>query len=351
MKKLVSAAVLIAFILGLTFFLLTSNKEDQADSISVTVEEISTVSDGQQSEEKTSLSGTGLSDLNETTLNIELIRLKRIDLIELAGKTITLNIEEVRASHLERVEAFKERVVLAQEVNILLGSYPWGPSTEVEELQSLLGLVVDGVYGEGTRAAHLSELEIRKLAVDNVPNGAQLMNVSSSINNSPETGDCFEDTPELRSCWPGHEGGNETIIQNAFDALPLPLRNRIPSDFILVNGCHPFSDRCPYGVMDSRGWGSDGRCCDMPWGRSIWISNRGINSGHLNDIMIHEAFHAVEYTTLSSDMRDRISSEFGDSERAADGAVAYFGGNWQHYRGSGTGISESQSALFDEIFN
>jgi len=350
-KKLVFTALSIAFILGLTIFLLTSNEENQTDSISVTVEEIPTISDGQESEEKTSLSGTDLSDLNETTLNIELIRFEQIGLIELFEKTVILNIEEVRARHLERVEAFKERVLLAQEVNVLLGSYPWGPSTAVEELQSLLGLVVDGVYGEGTRAAHLSELEIRKLAVDNVPNGAQLMNVSSSINNSPETGDCFEETPELRSCWPGHEGGNETIIQNAFDALPLALRNRIPSDFILVNGCHPFSDRCPYGVMDSHGWGSNGRCCNMPWGRSIWISNRGINSGHLNDIMIHEAFHAVEYTTLSSDMRDRISSEFGDSERAADGAVAYFGGNWQHYRGSGTGISDSQSALFDEIFN
>lgn len=350
-KKLVTATLFVAFILGITIFLLTGNEEDQTHSTPVTVEEIPVGSDSQESEEKTSLSEVDLSGLSETMLNIELIRLKQIDLTELVGKTFTLNIEEVRASHLERVEAFKERVILAQEVNVLLGSYPWGPSTAVEELQSLLGLVVDGVYGEGTRAAHLSELEIRKLAVDNVPNGAQLMNVSSSINNSPESGDCFEETPELRSCWPGHEGGNETIIQNAFDALPLALRNRIPSNFILVNGCHPFSDRCPYGVMDSRGWGSDGRCCDMPWGRSIWISNRGINSGHLNDIMLHEAFHAVEYTTLSSDMRDRIKNEFGDSERAADGAVAYFGGNWQHYRGSGTGISDSQSALFDEIFS
>jgi len=67
--------------------------------------------------------------------------------------------------------------------------------------------------------------------------------------------------------------------------------------------------------------------------------------------MIHEAFHAVEYTTLNQDIRTRLTGEFGDSERAADGAVAYFGGNWQHYRGSGTGLTDSQSALFDEIFS
>ena len=350
MKKSVFAALSIAFILGLTIFLLTDNEEDQTDSTSVTAEEIPVVSNGQESEEETSLSGA--------ILNIEFIRVEQLDLTELVGRTFTLNIEEVRASHLERVEAFKERVVLAQEVNILLGSYPWGPSTEVEELQSLLGLVVDGVYGEDTRTAHITELTIRKLIVDNVPDGTESVKIATSVNSLPlpeivpiPAKDCLDETPHLRSCWPGHEGGNEPIIQAAFDALPLALRNKIPSDFILVNGCHPFSDRCPYGVMDSRGWGADGRCCDMPWGRSIWISNRGINSGHLNDIMIHEAFHAVEYTALSSDMRDRIGSEFGDSERAADGAVAYFGGNWQHYRGSGTGISDSQSALFDEIFN
>ena len=339
MKRLVFAALFFAFILGIAIFSLTNHDSDTA-IFSLTNDE---ASDDGESEEKTSLSGA--------ILNIELIRVEQLDLTELVRETFTLNIEEVRAKHLKRVEAFTERVVLAQEVNILLGSYPWGPSAEVEELQSLLGLVVDGMYGEETRSAHLSELEIRKLAVDNVPNGAQLINVSSSTNNPSKSGDCFEETPELRSCWPGHEGGSEKIIQNAFDALPEVLRNRIPSDFILVNGCHPFSDRCAYGVMDSRGWGSDGRCCDMPWGRSIWISNRGINSGHLNDIMIHEAFHAVEYTTLSSDMRDRIRNEFGDSERAADGAVAYFGGNWQHYRGSGTGISDSQTALLNEIFN
>ena len=339
MKRLVFAALFFAFILGIAIFSLTNDDSDTA-IFSLTNDE---ASDDGESEEKTSLSGA--------ILNIELIRVEQLDLTELVRETFTLNIEEVRAKHLKRVEAFTERVVLAQEVNILLGNYPWGPSTEVEELQSLLGLVVDGMYGEETRSAHLSELEIRKLAVDNVPNGAQLINVSSSTNNPSKSGDCFEETPELRSCWPGHEGGNEKIIQNAFDALPEVLRNRIPSDFILVNGCHPFSDRCAYGVMDSRGWGSDSRCCDMPWGRSIWISNRGINSGHLNDIMIHEAFHAVEYTTLSSDMRDRIRNEFGDSERAADGAVAYFGGNWQHYRGSGTEISDSQTALLNEIFN
>lgn len=344
-KKLVTATLFVAFILGITIFLLIDDEENQTQSTPITDERVPVISDSEVSEEKNSL-------------NIELIRVLQLDLSKLAEETFTMNIEEIRASHLERVEVFKERVVLAQEVNTLLGSYPWGPSTEVEELQSLLGLVVDGVYGEDTRTAHISELTIRKLIIDNVPNGTESVKVATSVNRLPipeivsiPARDCLEETPHLRSCWPGHEGGNEPTIQAAFDALPLALRNRIPSDFILVNGCHPFSDRCPYGVMDSRGWGPNGRCCDMPWGRSIWISNRGINSGHLNDIMIHEAFHAVEYTTLNQDIRTRLTGEFGDSERAADGAVAYFGGNWQHYRGSGTGLTDSQSALFDEIFS
>lgn len=78
MKKLVTAALFVAFILGITIFLLTGNEEDQTHSTPVTVEEIPVGSDSQESEEKTSLSEVDLSGLSETMLNVELIRLKQI---------------------------------------------------------------------------------------------------------------------------------------------------------------------------------------------------------------------------------------------------------------------------------
>ena len=347
MRKSLIITLFALLLVGATIFFFNSNEDEQTLFVAA----------NQESEKPAALKEGDLFESSQLNQNIESIRIRQIISSIFVGENFVTNIEKIKAEQTSRIEAFRHNVLLAQEVNILLAAYPWGPSTEVKDLQAILGVVVDGVYGESTRTAHISELEIRRLIVDNVPNGTKGIKTATSVNNLslPEpvevpTIDCLEETPHLRSCWPGHEGGNEPMIQAAFNNLPGSLRNKIPSDFILVNGCHPFSDRCAYGVMDSQGWGPNGRCCDMPWARSIWISNRGINSGHLNDIMIHEAFHAVEYTTLSRDMRDRLSSEFGDSERAADGAVAYFGGNWQHYRGSGTGLTDSQSALFDEIF-
>jgi hypothetical protein len=45
----------------------------------------------------------------------------------------------------------------------------WGPCDEVETLQALLGVSADGVYGPGTRSAHLAELERRTLPTSGVP--------------------------------------------------------------------------------------------------------------------------------------------------------------------------------------
>ena len=341
--------VVITIATAITLLITIPDNAEQSDSLSETGQTQPII----DPPETTIPEKTNLFEVNSSILNIERERLTPTLSLEELVEPTGLNIERIRAEQsdilLQRIESFK---TLALEVNVLLADYLWGPSTGVEELQSILGLVIDGVYGEETRAAHLAELEIRKLAADNVPNGPEIIKAASSASATPPVAkDCFQETPAVMSCWPGYEGGNESTIEAAFNRLPAPLRNRVPSDVTLVNGCHPFTNRCPYGVMDSYGWGPDGQCCDFPWGRSIWISNRGISSGHLDDIMMHEAFHAVEFLTLSQDVRSRIQSVFGDSERAADGAVAYFGGNWQHYRGSGTGLTESERALFDEIFN
>jgi len=52
---------------------------------------------------------------------------------------------------------------------ILTGAYSWGPSSTTEALQTVLGIVADGWYGNQTRSAHLTELEARGLSIDGVP--------------------------------------------------------------------------------------------------------------------------------------------------------------------------------------
>jgi len=52
---------------------------------------------------------------------------------------------------------------------ILIGVYTWGPSSTTEALQTVLGIVADGWYGNQTRSAHLTELEARGLSIDGVP--------------------------------------------------------------------------------------------------------------------------------------------------------------------------------------
>ena len=52
---------------------------------------------------------------------------------------------------------------------ILTATYNWGPSDPALILQEMLGITADGWYGNGTRAAHLAELDARGLATDGVP--------------------------------------------------------------------------------------------------------------------------------------------------------------------------------------
>ena len=55
------------------------------------------------------------------------------------------------------------------EDTILTATYQWGPSDPAIILQELLGITADGWYGNGTRGAHLAELEARDLDTSGVP--------------------------------------------------------------------------------------------------------------------------------------------------------------------------------------
>jgi hypothetical protein len=52
---------------------------------------------------------------------------------------------------------------------ILTATYNWGPSDPALILQEMLGIAADGWYGNGTRAAHMAELEARGLDTGGVP--------------------------------------------------------------------------------------------------------------------------------------------------------------------------------------
>jgi hypothetical protein len=59
---------------------------------------------------------------------------------------------------------------VADEQNaILTAEYAWGSGDMATALQELLGITADGLYGPGTRAAHLAELERRGLPTSGVP--------------------------------------------------------------------------------------------------------------------------------------------------------------------------------------
>lgn len=54
---------------------------------------------------------------------------------------------------------------------ILQREYPWlVPTKEVMELQELLGIAADGLYGPGTREVHIAALEANGLPLSGVPN-------------------------------------------------------------------------------------------------------------------------------------------------------------------------------------
>ena len=108
-----------------------------------------------------------------------------------------------------------------------------------------------------------------------------------------------------------------------------------------MNGCHPYGEalfnRCVYGVFDPVGYGADGNFGN-DWAMTIWISDRGLESGKLKDILTHEAAHAYSYLVLKqcvlqdgSTFRNLAHQRYGNEENLADVFVYYYGGKWTNY--------------------
>ena len=143
--------------------------------------------------------------------------------------------------------------------------------------------------------------------------------------------------------YPGFEGDAESNlrIQLVLSQLPDPLRKIVTSKVDVINGCHPYGEalfnRCVYGVFDPVGYGADGNYGNE-WAMTIWISDRGIESGKLNDIVVHEVAHAYSYLVMKecilqdgTSFRELAHDRYGDDENLADVFVYYFGGKWTNY--------------------
>lgn len=166
---------------------------------------------------------------------------------------------------------------------------------------------------------------------------ASLTNVKNDISNL-----LYSSSPGL-NLFPGFEGDEEANlrIQLAIYQLPDPLRSILINEVQVLNGCHPYGEalfnRCVYGVFDPVGYGADGNFGN-DWAMTIWISDRGLESGKLKDILTHEAAHAYSYLVLKqcvlqdgSTFRNLAHQRYGNEENLADVFVYYYGGKWTNY--------------------
>lgn len=166
---------------------------------------------------------------------------------------------------------------------------------------------------------------------------ASLTNIKNNISNL-----LYSSSSDL-NLFPGFEGDEEANlrIQLAIYQLPDPLRSILTNEVQVLNGCHPYGEalfnRCVYGVFDPVGYGADGNFGN-DWAMTIWISDRGLESGKLNDILIHEAAHAYSYLVLKqcvlqdgSTFRNLAHQRYGNEENLADVFVYYYGGKWTNY--------------------
>lgn len=166
---------------------------------------------------------------------------------------------------------------------------------------------------------------------------ASLTNIKNNISNL-----LYSSSSDL-NLFPGFEGDEEANlrIQLAIYQLPNPLRSILTNEVQVLNGCHPYGEalfnRCVYGVFDPVGYGADGNFGN-DWAMTIWISDRGLESGKLKDILIHEAAHAYSYLVLKqcvlqdgSTFRNLAHQRYGNEENLADVFVYYYGGKWTNY--------------------
>ncbi len=255
------------------------------------------------------------------------------------------------------------RLFLMQDYSSSIGQW----SEDVMNLQSILGIAQDGVYGLLTREAHLDALRERDLATDAVPPvSAFEKNLVTKVETvKVETIETKVETIVTPcsgiTCFDGYEGDNQTAVNAAAAALPAALAKAI-SGATVVNGCHPYGNaqlgHCAYGTWDSAGWGADGEH-GYEWAMTIWVSNRGVNSGHLTDIITHEAGHAYSYLVArkcdnhetGKSYREEARTLFGGEEPFGDAITAYFtGGSFQNYRGHGAALSDGEIAFLAEMF-
>ena len=166
---------------------------------------------------------------------------------------------------------------------------------------------------------------------------ASLTNIKNDISNL-----LYSSSSDL-NLFPGFEGDEEANlrIQLAIYQLPDPLRSILINEVQVLNGCHPYGEalfnRCVYGVFDPVGYGADGNFGN-DWAMTIWISDRGLESGKLKDILTHEAAHAYSYLVLKqcvlqdgSTFRNLAHQRYGNEENLADVFVYYYGGKWTNY--------------------
>jgi hypothetical protein len=193
-------------------------------------------------------------------------------------------------------------------VNVLTGVYQWGsnldPSIQQQtsDLQSVLGLTSDGVYGRGTREAHVSALRVNSLSESGVPD-------------VPTTTTPAENCAGMY-CWPGYSGINQTAVDAVFATLHAELQPGL-NGVTIVNGCTPYAavvwdiTPCLINVFDKNAWGADGKP-SHEWLNSIWINDYvAERPAVLLKVAIHEAAHATDVTVWASCSRDDGTS-WGD---------------------------------------
>tara|TARA_B100001996_G_scaffold380777_1_gene368859 strand:+ start:454 stop:1233 length:780 start_codon:yes stop_codon:yes gene_type:complete len=237
-------------------------------------------------------------------------------------------------------------------VLLLTNPYSFGSESEdIAELQKLLGTTPDGIYGSHTRKLHLAALQERGLHTDNVPTIPEKQ-PAKIVQDVVPSGQCSGIT-----CYPGYEGQYQTEINRVSENLPNELLRAL-GQVEIISGCHAFSQQalghCPYGVWDSAGWRADGSY-GHEWTQTIWVSNRGVESGKLYDILTHEAAHAYSFNILRNcgTWRSEAQQFFGGEEQLADAITAYHNGDsaYQHYRGTGTGLSTAETTFIATMQN
>ena len=273
-----------------------------------------------------------------------------------AGTTETQSSEAADAE-IKRLQRQLEAVLIDTSIEYTWGTYD--PDTAL--LQELLGTTIDGVYGNMTQRLHMAALAERGLNTDNVPT-APVVVETPAVEEKPAPIAAPTSCSGI-SCFDGYEGKYQAQVEAAAAALPAELRTAF-GGVTVVNGCHPYAKvtfgRCVYGVWDSAGWDANGNH-GADWSYTLWVSNRGVESGRLTDIMAHEAGHAYSYAIArrcvnpdtGNSFRVDAREIFGGEEPFADGITAYYNGAsaFQNYRGTGTALSAAETDILEKMFS